>query len=74
MIKFYSLAVERLIMALVSTNKMLIAAVNGEATGLGLAILPFFDIVYASERATFKSYSSRYYQIIVINITIVYLN
>jgi len=52
-------AIERLILTLVSFSKTLVAAVNGEAVGLGLAILPLCDIVYASDKASFRSYSTR---------------
>ena len=33
---------------------MLVAAVNGRASGLGVGILPYFDIVYASDKAEFS--------------------
>ena len=38
---------------------MLVAAVNGHVTGLGLSLLPLCDLVYASEKATFNSYAAR---------------
>jgi len=52
-------AVERLILALVGFPKVLVAAVNGSATGLGLALLPLCDVVYAAEKSTFNSHSAR---------------
>ena len=56
----FSPAVERLIIALANFSKTLVAAVNGDTTGLGLAILPLCDIVYASDRAMFRSHAARY--------------
>ncbi len=36
-------------------KKPVIAAVNGTAVGMGVTLLPYFDMVYASERAVFKT-------------------
>jgi len=52
-------AAERLVLALSSFPKVLVAAVNGHVTGLGLSLLPLCDLVYASEKATFNSYAAR---------------
>ena len=54
-----SAAVERLVLAITSFPKLLVAAVNGDASGLGVTILPLFDIVYANDKATFNTYYSR---------------
>lgn len=51
--------VERLILCLSSFPKLLVAAVNGLASGLGLALLPLCDLVYASDKATFNSLAAR---------------
>jgi len=56
-------AVERLVLALVSFPKLLVAAVNGTATGLGMTMLPLFDVVYANDKATFNTFYSRLGQI-----------
>jgi len=56
-------AVERLVLALTNFPKLLVAAVNGVATGLGVTMLPLFDIVYANDKATFNTFFSRLGQI-----------
>jgi len=56
-------AVERLVLTLSTFPKLLVAAVNGDTTGLGVTLLPLFDIVYANDKATFNTYYSRLGQI-----------
>jgi chromodomain protein Y len=51
--------VERLVLCLAGFPKLLVAAVNGLASGLGLALLPLCDLVYASDTATFTSLAAR---------------
>ncbi len=46
-------AIKRLIKAMLGFNRILVAAVNGNARGLGVTLLPFFDIVYANDKAEF---------------------
>ena len=53
-------AVERFVLALSTFPKLLVAAVNGDASGLGVTLLPLFDIVYANDKAIFNTYYSRY--------------
>lgn len=53
-------AVERLVISLSTFPKLLVAAVNGDASGLGVMLLPLFDIVYANDKATFNTYYSRF--------------
>lgn len=40
---------------LLKMQKPLIAAVNGRAVGMGVTLLPYFDMVYASDDATFTT-------------------
>ncbi len=51
--------VERLVLCLAGFPKLLVAAVNGLASGLGLALLPLCDLVCASDTATFTSLAAR---------------
>ena len=34
-------------------DKLLVAGLTGSVVGLGVTILPYFDVVYASDKATF---------------------
>jgi enoyl-CoA hydratase/carnithine racemase len=45
----------RIDQALTAFKKPLLAAVDGLCVGMGVTTLPFFDMVYASERATFRT-------------------
>jgi len=56
-------AVERLVLAMSTFPKLLVAAVNGSARGLGVTWLPLFDIVYANDKAMFSTFFSRLGQI-----------
>ncbi|ELU14698.1 hypothetical protein CAPTEDRAFT_122924, partial [Capitella teleta] len=47
-------SIREFISALVQFPKPAVAAVNGPAVGLGMALLPLCDIVYASDKATFS--------------------
>merc|ERR1712059_68412 len=46
-----------------AVERLVLAAVNGSAIGLGMTILPLFDIVYASDKANFSTFYSRLGQI-----------
>ncbi len=47
--------VSRLVSCLLNYPKMTVAAVNGLAVGLAVTILPYFDLVYASDTAVFRT-------------------
>ena len=47
------------VQAVISFPKPIVAAVNGAAIGLGVAILPLCDIIYASDKASFSCPYSR---------------
>ena len=57
---YLCLGVERLVLCLASFPKLLVAAVNGLTSGLGLSLLPLCDLVYASDKATFNSLAARW--------------
>ncbi|XP_059470678.1 uncharacterized protein LOC132193803 [Neocloeon triangulifer] len=48
-----ALAIKEFTKAMASFSKPIVAAVNGAAIGLGVAILPLCDLVLASDKATF---------------------
>ncbi|XP_006825184.1 chromodomain Y-like protein 2 [Saccoglossus kowalevskii] len=48
-------ALRELIYTIIKFPKLLVAAVNGPAVGLGASILPLCDIVYASDKAFFHT-------------------
>lgn len=65
-VPFVERMVERLrafLLALSSFPKILVAGVNGPAEGLGTAILPLFDLVYASDTATLHTAYSQLGQV-----------
>ncbi len=48
-------AIKAFVKFLLGYPKLLIAGVNGSCSGLGLTLLPYFDIVYASDKAMFRT-------------------
>lgn len=49
-----SKGIKTFIKFVVSYPKLTVAAVNGVARGLGVTLLPYLDLVYASDKATFQ--------------------
>ncbi|XP_065211848.1 uncharacterized protein HIPP1 [Planococcus citri] len=49
----YITALHNFVKCLSQFKKLLIAGVNGSTVGLGVTMLPFFDMVFASDKATF---------------------
>ena len=49
----FAQSIKDLARALATFPKPLIAGVHGPAMGLGVTILPLFDMVFASDKATF---------------------
>ena len=56
-------AIKKLVKQLLSTSKILVAAVNGKAVGLGVTLLPYFDMVYINDKAEFSMDYARLGQI-----------
>ena len=56
-------AIKRLVKQILNCSKILVAAVNGKACGLAVTLLPYFDVVYASDKAEFSMEYSRLGQI-----------
>ena len=48
-----SLLHSEFITELANCDKLLVAGLNGSVIGIGLTMLPYFDIVYASDKAVF---------------------
>lgn len=48
-----TVALREFVKSLALFSKPLVAGVHGAAVGLGVTILPFFDMVFASDKATF---------------------
>ncbi|QQP35316.1 Chromodomain Y-like protein 2 [Caligus rogercresseyi] len=49
-------AIRRLVLSLLACEELaLVAAVNGEARGLGVSWLPLFDVVFASDKAVLST-------------------
>jgi len=55
--------IKKLVRKLLTSTKILVVAVNGKANGLGVSLLPYFDIVYANDKAEFSMDYSRIGQI-----------
>lgn len=47
--------IRKFVQYLLGYKKLLVAAVNGHAHGLGVTLLPLFDIVYANDKALFTT-------------------
>ncbi|XP_071453310.1 uncharacterized protein [Hetaerina americana] len=56
-------ALKEFLRVLAMFNKPIVAGVHGAAVGLGVTMLPFFDVVYASDKATFHAPYARLGQI-----------
>ncbi|XP_046396986.1 uncharacterized protein LOC124163918 isoform X2 [Ischnura elegans] len=56
-------ALKEFLRVLAMFNKPIVAGVHGATVGLGVTMLPFFDVVYASDKATFHAPYARLGQI-----------
>ena len=56
-------SIRKLVTFMLSYQKILLAAVNGVARGIGVTLLPYFDLVFASDKATFCADYSKLGQI-----------
>jgi len=56
-------AIKRLVIALLDYPRPLVAAVDGTVVGLSVTLLPYFDLVYASDKAVFRGEWARLGQI-----------
>ena len=48
-------AIKLFVKFLLSYPKLLVAALNGTCAGIGVTLLPYFDVVYASDKATLRA-------------------
>ena len=58
-----STSVAKFVRFLAGYPKLTVAGVNGDAVGLGVTLLPFFDLVYASDKAVFRTDYARLGQV-----------
>lgn len=47
-------AIKLFVKFLLSYPKLLVAALNGTCAGIGVTLLPYFDVIYASDKATLR--------------------
>ena len=53
--KIFEYFCRKFIKSLAEFNKPIVAGVQGSAVGLGVTMLPLFDLVIASDKATFNT-------------------
>ena len=49
-----AIAIKLFVKFLLSYPKLLVAALNGTCAGIGVTLLPYFDVIYASDKATLR--------------------
>ena len=49
-----AVAIKLFVKFLLSYPKLLVAALNGTCAGIGVTLLPYFDVIYASDKATLR--------------------